>query len=70
MPFTNHPSWSKVHHYHNHVHSLMQEYVTRAEKAASKDELNGILVKVEADTIKLFAMLRDVIENYVEEKGL
>ncbi|MBU1658039.1 PAS domain S-box protein [bacterium] len=70
MPFTLHPSWRKVHHYHNHVHSLMGDYVERAAKSATKDELNGILLEVEKDTLKLFSALRDVIDNYVEERSL
>lgn len=70
MSFTAHPSWSNVHHHHNYVHSLMQKYVDRAYKNSSKEELDGILVEVEKDTLKLFSALRDVIDNYVEEKGL
>ena len=70
MPFTIHPSWSKVHNYHNHVHSLMQKYVERAYKNSSKDELESILVEVEKDTLKLFSSLRDVIDTYIEEKDL
>ncbi len=70
MSFTAHPSWSKVHHHHNYVHSLMQKYVDKAYKNGSKEELDGILVEVEKDTLKLFSALRDVINNYVEEKGL
>jgi len=70
MPFTTHPSWSKVHHYHNHVHGLMKDYVNRANDGALKNELDGILVNVQNDTFKLFDMLNDVIDNYVEEKGV
>ncbi len=70
MSFTTHLSWSKVHHYHNHVHGLMKEYVNRAHGGALKDELDGLLSNVQTDTIKLFDMLNDVIDNYVEEKGL
>jgi PAS domain S-box-containing protein len=70
MAFTQHPSWLKVHHYHNHVHELMKNYVSRAEKEASTDELNAILAKVETDTHKLFETLNEVIDTYVEERGM
>jgi PAS domain S-box-containing protein len=70
MAFTQHPSWTKVHHYHNHVHELMKSYVSRADKEASTDELNAILAKVETDTRKLFETLNEVIDTYVEERGM
>lgn len=70
MSFTAHSSWNKVHFHHNYVHSLMQKYVDKAYKNSSKEELDGILIEVEKDTLKLFSALRDVIDNYVEEKGL
>lgn len=70
MAFTQHPSWLKVHHYHNHVHELMKNYVSRAQKEASTDELHAILAKVETDTFKLFETLNEVIDTYVEEKGM
>lgn len=70
MAFTSHPSWSKVHHYHNHAHGLMRDYVSRAKSDASKNELDSILTNVETDTHKLFDTLHEVIDGYVEEKGL
>jgi PAS domain S-box-containing protein len=69
MEFTMHPSWGKVHHYHNHVHALMKDYVQRSEDNAAKDELDGILKEVERDTNKLIGTLREVVDTYVEEKG-
>ena len=71
MPFTIHASWRKVHHFHNHVHALMSEYVQRAQSdSLSQAEGQRILHDVEKDTERLFASLRDVIDTYVEEKEL
>ncbi|MDD2906715.1 MAG: PAS domain S-box protein [Sulfurimonas sp.] len=67
MPFTSHPLWSQVHHYHNHVHGLMKDYVQRAGEDASKSELEGILSNVDKDTNKLIGTLKNVIDTYVEE---
>ena len=67
MPFTVHPSWGKVHSYHNHVHALMKEYVQRATEGATEEELSEILKSVDRDTQGLLGMLRDVIDNYIEE---
>ena len=67
MPFTAHPSWSKVHYYHNHVHGLMKNYVTKADEGASEDELSSILKDVDRDTHNLLGMLNDVIDNYMED---
>ncbi len=66
MDFTLHPSWGRMHHYHNHVHLLMKEYVERANDNASIDELNGILHEVDKDTHRLIGMLKDVVDTYVE----
>jgi PAS domain S-box-containing protein len=70
MAFTSHPSWSRVHQYHNHVHGLMRDYVSRAGSNASANELESILKNVETDTHKLFDTLNEVIDTYVDEKGM
>lgn len=66
MPFTSHPSWHKVHHYHNEVHALMQEYLDKASKDAAASELTDILDKVENDTALLFSNLHNAIDTYHE----
>lgn len=64
MPFTAHPSWGKVHQYHNEVHSLMQEYLEKASQDAASNVLNEILDKVENDTKLLFSNLHNAIDTY------
>ena len=66
MPFTAHPSWRKVHHYHDEVHTLMQEYLDKASKDTPVDELTTILDKVENDTTQLFSNLHIAIDTYHE----
>lgn len=67
MPFTLHPSWGRLHQYHEHVHALMKEYVVSANEGTGKEELDAILHQVDSDTEGLLSMLRDVINTYVEE---
>ncbi len=66
MEFTNHPSWGRMHQHHNHVHSLMKEYVERSYDGATKDELIRILHDVDRDTDKLIGALRNVVDTYIE----
>jgi PAS domain S-box-containing protein len=67
MEVSQHPDWMRVHQHHNHVHSLMKEYVKRSEEGASHSELDGILQSVDKDTNKLIGTLKNVIDTYVDE---
>ncbi len=69
MEFSEHPEWSRVHQHHNHVHSLMKEYVQRAAEGASEGELDGILKSVDKDTSRLIGALKNVVNTYVESRG-